>query len=90
MVVARVGFESVQASAPGVVDRPGNDAEQTTQADAKQREVSVAGEPAIAELERAIVAATLAGYHTVAALLADRLRACIASGKVIMITRSRG
>jgi hypothetical protein len=56
------------------VDRCAKDAEATTRDDSKQRRVSAEGEPSIAELERAIVDATLAGRFDVAGVLADRLR----------------
>ncbi len=70
----RAGFEGGEPSAPIVADGHGKDAKPATQVDVTQRGVS-ASEPSVAELERAIVDATLAGRMAVAELLADRLRA---------------
>lgn len=85
------GIEPAVTSAPIVANSRSKNAVRATQDDSKQREVSASVEPSIAEIERAIVEATLRGRLALAELLADRLRARLAgqSGAVAKLRVKR-
>jgi hypothetical protein len=88
--VARVGFETVETSAPNVADRRVNDADPTTQGDAKQREVS-ASVSVEDILGAALLRASEAGRWDVVAQLAKELEArrLAAAGNVVALNGAK-